>query len=275
LGVAFDTGPAARLQFFTRKARAMSEPSATQPPTAPPAAASLGLVSRFLGILTAPRATFADVVARPRWFGMVAALTLCGIVAGTALMSTDAGRLAALDASRSQMKSFGINLPPEAEAQMEKAIMETPLWRTALQTSIGQIGLGFLMPLVLAGVFFLVFNAMLGGEATFKQVFATVTHGNPVLLVGTLFTMPLMYFRGSFTGVTNLGVFLPMLDETSFLAKLLGQIDLIRIWWVLVLATGLAVLYRRKTGPIATGLFIVYGLIAIIFAAVTAGRGGA
>jgi len=253
----------------------MSEASATQPPADQSTAASLGLISRFVGILTAPRATYAAVVAKPRWFGMIAALVIVGVVAGTALMSTDAGRLAALDASRSQMKAFGINLDPQAEQAMEKALMETPLWRMALQTSIGQIGAGFLMPLVMAGIFFLVFNAIMGGEATFKQVLATVAHGNAVLLVGALFTTPLMYFRGSFSGVTNLGVFLPMLDETSFLAKLLGQIDLIRIWWVFVLAVGLAVLYRRKTGPIATALFVVYGLIAIIFAAVTAGRGGA
>jgi len=253
----------------------MSESSATQPPAAQPTAAGLSLISRFLGILTAPRATFADVVARPTWFWMIAVVVIVGVAAGTALMSTDVGRLAALDASRSSMKAFGINLPPDQEAQIEKRIMETPIWLTALQATGGQLAAGFLMPLIMAGVFFLVFNAIMGGDATFKQVFAVVVHGNPVLLVGALFTTPLMYFRGSFSGVTNLGVFLPMLDETSFLAKLLGQIDLIRIWWVFVLAIGLAVLYRRKTGPIATALFVVYGLIAIIFAAVTAGRGGA
>jgi hypothetical protein len=206
---------------------------------------------------------------------MIAALVIVGIVAGTALMATDSGRLAALDAARSQFKSFGINLPPEAEAKMERDMMEMPLWRMALSASVGQIVGGVLLPLIMAGVFFLIFNVMMGGEATFKQMFATIVHANPVLLVGMLFTMPLMYFRGSMTGVTNLGVFLPMLDEGSFLAKLLGSVDLIRVWWVVVLAMGLGVLYKRKTGPIATALFVVYGIIAVIFAAVTAGRAGA
>jgi hypothetical protein len=206
---------------------------------------------------------------------MVAALVIVGLLAGTALMATDSGRLAALDAARSQFKSFGINLPPEAEAKMERDMMELPLWRMALSASVGQIVAGVLLPLIIAGVFMLVFNVMLGGEATFKQLFATVVHANPVLLVGLLFTTPLMYFRGSMTGVTNLAVFMPMLDESSFLAKLLGSVDLIRVWWVVVLATGLGVLYKRKTGPIATALFVVYGIIAVIFAAVTAGRTGA
>ncbi|MEI6668390.1 MAG: YIP1 family protein [Acidobacteriota bacterium] len=247
-------------------------------PTAQPAAvepSGQGFLVRFLGVLTSPRATFVGVAQRPRWFGMVAALVVVGIVAGTVLMSTDVGRLAALDAARGQLKAFGVNLPPEAEAKMERDIMETPLWRLALQTSIGQMIAGAVMPLVVAGIFFLVFNVMMGGDATFKQVFATIVHANPVMLVGVLFTTPLNYLRGSMTGATNLAVFLPMLDETSFLAKLLGSVDLIRVWWVVILATGLGVLYKRKTGPIATALFVVYGIIAVIFAAVTAGRAGA
>jgi hypothetical protein len=81
--------------------------------------------------------------------------------------------------------------------------------------------------------------------------------------------------RESVTSATNLSVFLPMLDESSFVAKFLGTIDLFLIWWVVVLAIGLGVLYRRKTGPIATGLFVVYGIVAIIIAAVTSGRAGA
>lgn len=252
----------------------MSEAPAAQPASAQPLPGE-GFVARFVGILTAPKATFSGVAARPRWFGMVAALVVAGILSGTALMSTDAGRLAALDAARSQFRSLGINLPPEAEAKMERDIMDTPLWRMALNSSIGQLLFGALVPLVLAGIFLLVFNVMMGGEASFKQVFAVVVHANPVALVGMLFTTPLMYFRGSMSGVTNLGVFLPMLDETSFLAKLLGSIDLLRVWWVFVLAIGLGVLYKRKTGPIATGLFVVYGVIAVIIAAVMAGRAGA
>ena len=188
---------------------------------------------------------------------MIAALVIVGIVAGTALMATDSGRIAALDTARSQLKSFGVNLPPEAEAKMERDIMETPLWRLGINAAVAQIVGGLVLPLIIAGVLFLVFNVMMGGDATFKQMFATIAHGNPVMVIGSLFTTPLMYFRGSMSGVTNLGV------------------DLIRVWWVFVLAVGLGVLYKRKTGPIAIGLFVVYGIIAVIFAAVTAGRAGA
>ena len=84
-----------------------------------------------------------------------------------------------------------------------------------------------------------------------------------------------MYFKESMSGVTNLGVMLPMLDETSFLAKFLGSIDLIRVWWIIVLSIGLSVLYRRKSGPIATTFFVIYGVIAVAWAAFLASRAGA
>ena len=66
------------------------------------------------------------------------------------------------------------------------------------------------------------------------------------------------------TSATNLAVLLPMLDEKSFLGRLLGMIDLFIIWWLLVLAIGLAVLYRRRTQPIAIALFGVYAVIALV-----------
>jgi hypothetical protein len=248
------------------------------PITAPPAAVEArgrSLFSRFWGILTEPRTTFADVVARPRWLGMVVIVVLVGMIAATSIMATSVGRTAALDAARSQVESLGIKLSAEAEAQMEKAINETSLLKMVLQTGISQMVMALLVPVILAGLLFVAFNAILGGDATFKQLLATVVHASPVQVVGVIVSTPIMYFKESLSGVTNLGVFLPMLDEGSFVAKLLGSIDLIRIWWIVVLSIGLSVLYRRKSAPIATTLFVIYGVIAVAWAAFLASRAGA
>jgi uncharacterized membrane-anchored protein len=53
------------------------------------------------------------------------------------------------------------------------------------------------------------------------------------------------------------------------------MVDLFVIWWVFVLAIGLAVLYRRRTQPIALGLFSVYAVIAVVVAAIMSRMGGA
>ena len=49
----------------------------------------------------------------------------------------------------------------------------------------------------------------------------------------------------------------------------LGAFDLVRLWWTVNLAIGLAVLYRRRTAPVATALIAVYAVIALVYAAAT------
>ena len=38
--------------------------------------APMGLLSRFVGVITSPKATFQAVVAHPKWFGMLALVTI-------------------------------------------------------------------------------------------------------------------------------------------------------------------------------------------------------
>ncbi len=129
--------------------------------------------------------------------------------------------------------------------------------------------------LVISGLAFAVFNALLGGDSTFKQVFAVVCHSGAVLAALSVFTTPLAYVRQSLSSATNLAVFLPFLDESSFLARMLGAIDLIFIWWMLSLSIGLGVLYRKRTGPIAVTLLAVYVAIGVIIAAIKTASTGA
>ena len=77
------------------------------------------------------------------------------------------------------------------------------------------------------------------------------------------------------SSATNLSVFFPFLPEGSFLANFLGTIDLFVLWWMLVLAIGLSVLFRRKTASIMMGLGAVYLIIALAIAAIKAAVGNA
>jgi hypothetical protein len=126
---------------------------------------------------------------------------------------------------------------------------------------------------IISGILYAIFNAAMGGNATFKQVLTVVVHAGPIGLLSQLFTVPLNYFRGTMTSATTLAVLLPMLPDKSFLARLLGMIDLFLIWQLVVLSIGLAVLYRRRTQPIATALLVVYAIIAVIVAFVRRGVG--
>ena len=226
------------------------------------------LLSRFVGIITSPRATFESVVAHPRWLGMLVLTTLIMAVCTTLPMTTEAGKEAALEQQVKQMESMGFTVNDEMYSRLQKQMGIAPY------TTAGSIiVISPLMAVIFSGILFAIFNAAMGGTATFKQVFTVWVHASAISALGQLFTGPFNYFRGAMTSATNLAVVLPMLPEGSFLAKFAGMIDLFAIWWVVVLSMGLAVLYRRKTQSIAIGLFSLYAVIALGVAAFMS-RGG-
>lgn len=201
---------------------------------------------------------------------MLALTTVAIAILTAAPMTTKAGQEAALETQVAQMEAFGVEVNEEMYAQMEQG-----MGRAAYTTAGGVLVMAPLMAVIIAGILFAVFNAAMGGEASFKQVFTVIVHAGVISVLGQLFTAPVNFVRGTMGSATNLAVLLPMVDEKSFVGRLLGMIDLFVIWYVIVLAIGLGVLYRRRTQPIAMTLLGAYAVIALVFAAVMSRMGGA
>ena len=248
----------------------MSDVTATAS-SLPPAEPIPNLLSRAIGVITSPGATFAHVARVPKVAGMLFLVSLVlGLAQGLPQL-TERGRAAALEMQVQQMDRFGVTVTDEMYQQMEQRSHSNLGAYISIISMFVAIPFGAVIMTVLLWV---AFNTIMRGTASFKHVMAVVAHSQSVTALGALIAAPIMYAQGvmrATNSITNLGALLPMLDETSFLAKLLGGIDLFVIWWVVVLAIGLTALYRKKTSSIATGLFIVYGLILIVVAYFTAG----
>ena len=230
---------------------------------------SMSLPARLVGVILSPRATYAAVAARPRVLGALA-VVLTVIVAATFLfLSTEVGQQASLDDNVRRMEAFGRTVSDAQYAQMEQMAPYSRYFAAVFQLILMPI-----LALIVAGLAYAVFNAALGGDAAFKQVYAIVVHSGAIMVVQALFGLPLAYARESLSGTTNLGVFVPFLDENSFAARMLGSLDLFLIWWMVSLAIGLGVLYRRRTGPIATTLLVIYAAIGVVIAAIKAVSSG-
>jgi hypothetical protein len=232
--------------------------------------AAKGFPARILGIIFTPRAAYADVAARPAWLGaMLVVLVLTG-GSTFAFLSTEIGKNAMLDQQRQTMESFGVKLPEQAMQRMEEGAARAPYFAVISQAVFLPVA-----ALAVAGIALAVFNAVLGGDARFKQVYAIVVFSGVILALGAIFVLPLDYARETMSSPTTLSVFLPFLEENSFLARFLGSIDLIRVWWFVSLSIGLAVLYKKRTGPIAVTLLVVYAVIALVVAAIQSALSGA
>jgi hypothetical protein len=229
------------------------------------------LLARFIGVLTSPRDTFSSVVAHPKWFGMLAVTTVIIALFSALPLTTDAGRQATIDQQVDSMKSMGFEVNDQMYEDMQKRSGMMPY-----TTGISILIISPIIGLIVAGILFAIFNAAMGGEASFKQVFAVLIHAGVITTVSTAFSNVIHYVRpGAAGSVANLGALLPMLSENSFAAHLLGMVDLFLVWYVIVLAMGLAVLYRRRTQPIAISLLSFYAVIAIAVALFKSRGGGA
>jgi hypothetical protein len=227
------------------------------------------LFARFIGIITAPKSTFQSLVAAPAVLGM---LLLVAVLTGifTALpMTTDAGKQAALEQQVQQMQSFGFQVNDQMYDQLQKSTGRMPY-----TTGITVVVVFPIMSAIFAGILFAIFNAGLGGEASYKQVYSVYIHSGVIGALSAILSGVVNFFSGRVGSVTNLGALLPMLPEKSFGAHLLGTIDIFIIWSVVTLAIGLGVLYKRRTQPIAISLLSVYAVIAIGIALLKS-RGGA
>ena len=229
----------------------------------------MSLVARFIGVITSPRATFQAVAADPRPLGMLVLVTVV-IAAGAALpMTSEAGREAALRNQVEGMESFGMTVSDQTYEGMRRGMSIAPYTTAAAVLVFTPV-----VTVVFAGILFAVFSAT-GADATYKAVLTVVVHASVITALQGLFTGPVNFFRGAVTSATNLAVFLPMVDDESFMGRILAMTDLFVIWYLLVLAIGLGVLYRRRTSRIAVALFSIYAVVVLVFAAVMSRMGAA
>jgi len=224
------------------------------------AAPQPGLLARIIGVLLSPRSTYEAVAARPRSLGVLLIVLLVSGVAQGLFLSSEVGQQTALDQQIRSIEAFGVTVTDQMYDQMEQGMKRAAF--------TGPIAQAIFLPIIIAaeaGVLLMVFSLLMGGAAKFKHVYAVVSHSAVIVALQQVFSMALSYVSGK-TASANLGIFVPMLDETSVVTLFLGSIDLFFVWATVNLAIGLGVLYRRRTGPIATTLIGIYVVIALAIA---------
>jgi Yip1-like protein len=229
-----------------------------------------GLVARLIGVLFSPKETFAAVVARPRWLAVMVVTLVMSSAAYYVILSSQDMQDAIVDQQVRAMESRGNAVSDQQIANIERFIGYLPVGY-----AVGIFVLGPLLGAAIAGIVTGIFTTLMGGNGTFKQVFAVMNHAGFIPAISALCIAGMLAVGAKPIGArppgANLGVFLPMLEETSFLAVLLRSIDMFLLWWMVVLAIGLGVLYKRRTGPIATTFIGLYIVIALLIATFTSG----
>ena len=239
-----------------------------QAETATPSPDNQSLLPRAIGVVIRPRTTFAAIVARPRAAGVLALVTVASFGAMAAFVVTDTGQIALVDQWERTALAFGQTVDGARYAEMQRLSRYGVPYAAA--TAVARMPAAVM---AIASVLYGVFRAR-GQRATFRQVLAVVAHASVILALRDVIAAPLNYVRESLASPITLVWFAGMLDEASPIARFLALMDVFLLWWMVVLAIGLSVLYRARARVIAAAVFGVYVALALLLAGTMAVLGG-
>jgi hypothetical protein len=233
-----------------------------------PSSDNLSTAGRVLGVVRRPRSTFAAIVRSPRSAGLLALLFAVYFLVSAALFSTDVGQLALVDQWESTAIAFGQPVDDARYAEFQR-LSERGVSYAALTALASGPAAAVILALVLFGWF----TGVRGGRASFGQVLAVVAAAAAILMLRHLVTAPLNYALETAASPTTLvGLF--TIDQGSPVARFLSLVDLFVLWWLVVLAVGIAVLYRQPTRNVLVLFAGVYAAIALALTGAMAVLGG-
>lgn len=219
-------------------------------------------------MVRSPRATLTSAIARPRSLELAVLIVSISAACSVGFLLTQVGQLAALDQQVRQLESFGVVVTEEAYANFRSWIP----YRPVISAAVIVVGWPILW-LALAGILKSAGDRM-GGTASFAQVLTVVVHASAIFALRSLIAAPLNYARESIGGATSLSAIMPAFGESTFPARLLGAADIFVLWWMVLVAMGLGILYATRTLPIARWLLGAYAAGAVALALTQALRGG-
>jgi hypothetical protein len=224
---------------------------------------------RLMGIFISPAETLADVARKPDF---VAPLIL-GVLGSIAVTETMLWKIGMERIVRTSIEQSGraSSMSPE---QMDQAVRQGARIGGIL-AHVGGIVAGPIVLLILAGLGLLIVNLIFGARTKFKTVFSLICYANLVTLLGALMAVAVILFgdpdrfNAQNPVPSNVGFFLNPREVSKPLYSLASSADIFTIWFLILIAVGLAEGTGRKVKPLS--IFLVYAGFWVIWSLVKAG----
>jgi len=219
------------------------------------------------GVLLRPRHTMAAAVAHPRVIGPWLMVLALWLLPAAWLLSTSVGQQALVDEHVRITEAFGGSVSDAQYASLQ----QMPPWTSYLTGT----RLLLLPPLTLLVAFVLTQVARWQRNTlSWMAALSATVQASLVLAVQQAVITPLMFLRESITNMTNLAAVLPGIEDGSLPARLFGSIDMVALWWGVLLALGLSAATGRSARRYAGPMLALYMGVAAVLAVVMVMRGG-
>jgi hypothetical protein len=205
----------------------------------------------------------------PRSIDLAILIMCIAVVCSVGFLMTRVGQLAALDQQVRQLESFGVTIDDDRYGELRRWVS----YRPAISAALILVGWPLLW-VALASILKGIGNRVTRRQITFAQVLTVVVHASSVFAVRSMIAAPANYARESLGGATSLRVLIPAFGESTFPARLLGAVDIFVVWWVVLVAIGIGMLYETRAVSVARWLLCAYTAGAVVLAITQALRGG-
>lgn len=230
-------------------------PAAEAPPNAKPSSP----FSRIIGVLFSPGQTFADIARKPDW--VVPALVIIVVALAAAIVTVP--RIDFESQFRESFEAKGVS-GPQGEQAMKFAVAISK----GTQYLSPFLIIGFI---AVAALLYWVGTKMMGGVASYAQVFSVVLYSWMPLVIRFLIRIPIVLTKQSIamqeveTVVKSSPAFLTSFKDNPVLWSLYLRFDLFLIWALILTVIGLAAASRLSKAKTAVVVFVVW-CIGTLFA---------
>jgi hypothetical protein len=241
-----------------------AEPAATEAPVR-------SLAQRAADVFISPGRVMAELAGaqRPPWVGpavlsavVMAALTLLTLAI---VPAADIAQFAFEQATRGgNPRGMTVEqMRPMVPIQIVGGAIGTAVW-------------AFLRVFVFAGILYLLFGAVAGGDARFGKYRSVVSHAALISLLGFAVEWALRVFSRKFDLSLNLSLLVPGLDAEGMPSALLRSLNVFLLWAFVVLGMGVSAVNRKRwtgaTVAALTALTLVFAVAGYFIGHALMGR---
>ena len=227
-------------------------------PGVEPQTLSGSLPGRLFGIFYSPGDTFGEIVQYPNFLAPLLLTVLASIaVTETILKEIGVERILLTQLAHSARAS---SMTPD---QLEQVVRQSAgVTKMMMHGSFIMVPLGIA---IVAAIGLAVVNLIHGRNISFRTAFSVTCYANLVNVLGLLMALPVVIwgepeqFNPQSFIPSNLGFFLTPTGNSKFLMSLAGSVDLLTIWYVILLGIGFSASTDRKLGATGISLYL-FGL---------------
>ncbi len=219
---------------------------------------------RLVNVIIDPKPAFADIAARPGWWVPMILTMLCTLGYMLAFSSHVGWEHFLRQKFEASSKAQSMS-PEDRERAIEMQLKFAPAFGTVIAVVAPPV-----MMLITAGVLLFVFNTMLGAAAKYRQVLGVAAYASVPQVLGLAGAVIVMFIKDpsdfdlNNPAGYNLGFFLDPHSVPAWLVSLGTSIDVFAFWMILLTATGMAAVTRKRWSSALAGVLIPWAVVVVL-----------